>query len=123
MSNRSRLKVGEVIFLCLPVLVFVVWALLSHEEDVRENISGRWRNEAGVFAFRVHGNELFISQNGKPDKRRYRFLSDNAIEVTDNAPSKYRPTPLIYVTKVRIHWGVMEMTTNGDTAKARRIGD
>lgn len=94
MSRLSRRESREIVFFCLPVLVF-----------------------------RVRGDELLVSINGKPDPRGYRFLSDNAIEVTDNTPSKYRSKPLVYVIEARIRWGILEFSTIGKVWGMRRIGD
>ena len=103
---KKKLSWKEATLLLLPALIFVVWALLTSEQDVRSNINGKWRSTNGnTIEFRVQGNELLVWQNGHKDpKASYRFRSKNIIEFVDHRHKPIRPL----LIAVRIRRGVLE---------------
>ena len=119
MQNKKRLHAREFFLLALPALLFVIWALFTNEQDVRSNISGKWRGASGnIVEFRVQGNELLVWQNGRKDpKASYRLIGDNIIEFVDHRHTPVRPM----LIPTRIRRGVLEMSIGVDTERAYRI--
>jgi hypothetical protein len=65
-KDQCRFSAREFILLLLPVLLFIVWALLTRQDNVRENIVGRWRSSGGnIVEYAVRGDELLVSINGQ----------------------------------------------------------
>ncbi|HEY0076872.1 MAG TPA: hypothetical protein VGB77_22500 [Abditibacteriaceae bacterium] len=100
MQSKKRFHAREFLLLTVPVLLFVIWALFTNEQDVRSNIKGKWRSKQGnILEMHVTGNKLIVLKNGSEDNNfKFRFVSDNHIEVTDMTRSK----KLVYVMDVRI---------------------
>ncbi|HEY0076873.1 MAG TPA: hypothetical protein VGB77_22505 [Abditibacteriaceae bacterium] len=109
----------EAMPLLLPALIFVIWALLTSEDDVRSNFNGKWRSTNGnTIEFRVQGNELLVWINGRKDpKASYHFLGDNLIEFVD----RRRNPPIQIPITVRIRRGVLEQNIGTEHVRAYRI--
>jgi hypothetical protein len=91
---QGKFSWKEAMLLLLPALIFVVWALLTSEENVRSNINGKWRSTNGnTIVFRVQGDELLVWLNGRKDPLSiYYFRSDNVIEFVDRRHNPNRRT-------------------------------
>lgn len=96
----------------LPVLILAVFAVRSQTGNLREEITGKWRNSAnGIVEFRVEGDTLFGWQNGKFDDRfTYRFVDDSHIEITDLYASKKQAKPAKRLCKAIIRGDTLEMS-------------